>query len=49
MTATPDLFLGLMCLAGGSAISYFAGWLFGEAIDDIGRFCDFLKRFMNGE
>ncbi|NLI30793.1 MAG: hypothetical protein GX423_12065 [Nitrospiraceae bacterium] len=49
MTATGDIFLGLMCLAGGSAISYFAGWLFGQAIDDVADFLNFLKRFMNGE
>lgn len=49
MTATADIFFGLMCLAGGSALSYFAGWLFGAAIDDVVRFVDFLRRFINGD
>jgi hypothetical protein len=49
MTATADVFTFVMCFAGGSAISYFAGWLFSEAISDMERFAGFLRRFVSGE
>ena len=49
MTATADVITLIMCFAGGSAISYFAGWLFSEAISDVERFARFLRRFVSGE
>lgn len=49
MTVTVDIFMGVMYLAGGSLLSYCAGWVFSGAIDDIARLYRFVKRFMNGE
>jgi hypothetical protein len=49
MTAVADIFTGVMYFAGGSLLSYCAGWVFMGAVEDIGRMYRFVKRFMNGE
>ncbi len=49
MSAVTDVFLGFVFLASGSLLSYFAGWVFSGALDDIERLVEFIKKSAHGE
>ncbi len=49
MTAAADVFFVLTCFAGGLTISYFAGWLFSEALTDMEHIFRLIGRFIKNQ